>query len=115
MLELGLALIAACLPTLSFLFRRFNIQSLLRSLQSIISLRSLRSATWPSANTETQPDDVHLNTYNDVESNISKTSATVDATGFRLSNGSEAENYRRSDIVKPAELEDGVKRGSASG
>ena len=44
LLECGLALIAACLPTLSYLFTRLNLQSAVDSVRSVFSLASLRSS-----------------------------------------------------------------------
>ena len=43
MIESGLALVAACLPTLRFLFGNFSPESLIRSIRSVMSLESLRS------------------------------------------------------------------------
>lgn len=43
LLECGLALIAACLPTLSYLFSRFSIQSAIKSVRSALSLRTASS------------------------------------------------------------------------
>lgn len=44
MLECGLALIAACLPTLSFLLSHHNIKSAIRSVRGALSLPSLTSS-----------------------------------------------------------------------
>jgi hypothetical protein len=44
-IECGLAIIAACLPKLSYLFGRFSVQSAVRSVRSVFSLNSLNSAT----------------------------------------------------------------------
>lgn len=43
MLEAGLSLIAACLPTLSYFLTHDSLQSALRSIRSIISLHSMQS------------------------------------------------------------------------
>lgn len=43
MFECGFALIAACIPTLRFLFGKFSPDALLRSIRSVISINSLRS------------------------------------------------------------------------
>ena len=43
MFECGFALIAACLPTLRFLFGKFSPDALISNLRSVISLNSLRS------------------------------------------------------------------------
>ncbi|KAI4111250.1 MAG: hypothetical protein LQ339_000711 [Xanthoria mediterranea] len=43
MIEIGVAVIAACLPTLRPLFQGFSPESIINSLRSAISLRSLRS------------------------------------------------------------------------
>lgn len=43
MLEAGLSLIAACLPTLSYLLTRFSLHSALRSLRSKLSLHSIQT------------------------------------------------------------------------
>lgn len=41
LLEAGLALIAACLPPLSYLFRGYSIRSVISSVRSTLSLHSL--------------------------------------------------------------------------
>ncbi|KAI9648976.1 hypothetical protein NHQ30_001542 [Ciborinia camelliae] len=69
MLEAGLSLIAACLPTLSFLFTHFNLQDTLRSIQSVFSLRS---TTHPSTHHST-PSDPRSNPYVDLEARKSTT------------------------------------------
>jgi len=43
LLEAGLALIAACLPSLSVLFAKRSLASVISSVRSALSLRSLRS------------------------------------------------------------------------
>lgn len=43
MIEAGLAIIAACLPTLQFLVRKVSIDSMVNSVRSALSLRSMRS------------------------------------------------------------------------
>ena len=43
MIEAGLAIIAACLPTLQFLARKASINSIFDSLRSAFSLRSIHS------------------------------------------------------------------------
>ncbi|KAM3081443.1 hypothetical protein ACMFMG_004907 [Clarireedia jacksonii] len=68
MLEAGLSLIAACLPTLSFLFTHFDLQNMLRSIQNRIF--SLRSATTTSHGTAL-PNPRH-NPYVDLEARQSK-------------------------------------------
>ena len=45
LLEVGLALIAACLPTLSYLFARFNLQDAIASVRSVFSLQSWSRST----------------------------------------------------------------------
>ncbi|KAH8649695.1 hypothetical protein BGZ60DRAFT_534571 [Tricladium varicosporioides] len=45
LLECGLALIAACLPTLSYLFTHFDVKARVASVRSIFSLRSAQSGT----------------------------------------------------------------------
>lgn len=56
LLEVGIALIAACLPTLSYLFARFSLESAIRSVRSAFSLPSLRSQNSTSRNnTEEAP------------------------------------------------------------
>ncbi|KAJ8066070.1 hypothetical protein OCU04_005162 [Sclerotinia nivalis] len=80
MLEAGLSLIAACLPTLSFLFTHFNLQTALRSIQSVFSLRSNNHT---SAN-HSAPSHPHLNPYVDLEASKLKTpSETVTVTPGR--------------------------------
>ena len=44
LLEAGLALIAACLPPMSYLFTHFNIHSVINSIRSTLSLHSFRSS-----------------------------------------------------------------------
>ena len=44
MVELGVGIIAICLPTLRPLFRGFSPESILRSIRSALSLRSLHSS-----------------------------------------------------------------------
>ena len=43
MVEAGLAIIAACLPNLYFLLRKVSLGSIMNSVRSALSLRSLRS------------------------------------------------------------------------
>ena len=43
MVEAGLAVIAACLPTLQFLIRKFSLDRMISSIRSAFSLQSLRS------------------------------------------------------------------------
>ena len=43
MLEAGLAVIVACLPTLNFLFGKAGPATLMRSIRSMLSLHSIRS------------------------------------------------------------------------
>ena len=43
MIEAGLAIIAACLPTLRFLVGKVSLDSVMNSVRSAFSLRSLRS------------------------------------------------------------------------
>ena len=44
LLEAGLALIAACLPPMSYLFTHFNVHSVINSIRSTLSLHSFRSS-----------------------------------------------------------------------
>ena len=48
MLEAGLAVIVACLPTLNFLFGKISTEGLIRSVRSIFSLHPLRASPSPS-------------------------------------------------------------------
>ncbi len=43
MIEAGLAIIAACLPTLQFLIRKVSLDSVVSSVRSALSLHSMRS------------------------------------------------------------------------
>lgn len=43
MIEAGLAIIAACLPTLQFLVRKVSLDSIVNSVRSALSLQSMRS------------------------------------------------------------------------
>lgn len=72
MLEAGLSLIAACLPTLSYLFTHFSVQSALQSVRSTLSLRLL-GFTWWSANTITTSGKDE-GPYTEVEANSSAAS-----------------------------------------
>lgn len=96
MLEAGLSLIAACLPTLSFLFTHFNLQATLRSIQSVFSLRS----TAHTSTHRTTQSDPRLNPYVDLETSQSKTpSESVTATPEHASrNGGSVEEYRMHDM-----------------
>lgn len=70
MIELGLALIAACLPSLQFLCRRVSLQSLVRSVRSVVSLSSLRSRSNGSENGKNNTQEATANShkpYVDVE------------------------------------------------
>jgi hypothetical protein len=95
MLEAGLSLIAACLPTLSFLFTHFNLQTTLRSIQSVFSLRSIMHTSHHSA-----PSDPQLNPYVDLEASKSKMpSESVTATSENASrSGASVEEYRMHDL-----------------
>ena len=43
MIEAGLAIIAACLPTLRFLMNKISFDSIMRSVRSALSISSMRS------------------------------------------------------------------------
>ena len=43
MIELGLGLLATCLPTLRFLFKNYSFDILLSSIRGVFSIRSFRS------------------------------------------------------------------------
>lgn len=68
-IESGLALIAACLPTLSYLFNGISVQSAVNSVRSAFSLGSVRSTrkSEPSRAEVTNP-------YIDIEANNSSSS-----------------------------------------
>lgn len=51
MIESGAAIIAACLPTLKFLFAQPTIGKFSRSIRSLLSLHSHNSRFWPSRST----------------------------------------------------------------
>ena len=71
MLESGLALIAACLPTLAHLFTTRSLESAIKSLRSVLSLHSLRSnQTSSKASHDT------TNAYLDIERDQSNESRT---------------------------------------
>ena len=44
MMEMGVAMIAVCLPTLQRLFRNWSLESIIRSVRSAVSLRSTGSS-----------------------------------------------------------------------
>ena len=44
MMEMGVAMIAVCLPTLRPLFRNWSLESIIRSVRSAVSLRSMGSS-----------------------------------------------------------------------
>ena len=44
MMEMGVAMIAVCLPTLRPLFRDWSLESIIRSVRSAVSLRSMGSS-----------------------------------------------------------------------
>ena len=44
MMEMGVAMIAVCLPTLRPLFRNWSLESIIRSVRSVVSLRSMGSS-----------------------------------------------------------------------
>ena len=44
MMEMGVAMIAVCLPTLRPLFRNLSLESIIRSVRSAVSLRSMGSS-----------------------------------------------------------------------
>ena len=69
-LESGLALIAACLPTLSYLFNGFSVQSAVNSVRSALSLGSVRS----TRKSDVSRADV-TNPYIDIEANNSSSSS----------------------------------------
>ena len=71
MLESGLALLAACLPTLAHLFTTRSLESAIKSLRSVLSLHSLRSNQ-----TSTKPSPGTTNTYLDIERDQSNESRT---------------------------------------
>ena len=80
-LEAGLALIAACLPTLSYLFNGFSLQSAVRSVRSALSLGSMRSTGKSSSGpsrAEVMSGSNHNNNNNnpyiDIEANDSSSS-----------------------------------------
>lgn len=75
-LECGLAIIAACLPKLSYLFNRFSIQSAVNSVRSVFSLQSMRSGNLKSENNPA----ASANPYVDIESG-SKTSSQAQIFG----------------------------------
>ncbi len=52
MIESGAAIIAACLPTLRYLFGQSMVDKLLRSIRSTFSLHSQASRSWPSRPTK---------------------------------------------------------------
>ena len=47
MMEMGVAMIAVCLPTLRPLFRNWSLESIIRSVRSAVSLRSMGSSSRP--------------------------------------------------------------------
>lgn len=68
-IESGLALIAACLPTLSYLFNGFSVQSAVNSVRSAFSLGSVRSTR------KSEPSRAEVsNPYIDIEANNSSSS-----------------------------------------
>ncbi|MCJ1356783.1 MAG: hypothetical protein MMC33_006779 [Icmadophila ericetorum] len=90
MIECGLGLFAACLPTLRFLFKGFSIESIAASVRSALSLQSMRSENSrshtriPDAST-----DKSRNAAQDTESTASQT--------YIIRNGSqEGKNYQES-------------------
>ena len=69
-IETGLALIAACLPTLSYLFNGVSLQSAVNSVRSALSLGSVRSTR-----KSTEPSRAEVsNPYIDIEANNSSSS-----------------------------------------
>ena len=44
MMEMGVAMVAVCLPTLRPLFRNWSLESIIRSVRSAVSLRSMGSS-----------------------------------------------------------------------
>ena len=52
-IETGVAIIAACLPTLRPLFSNWSLESVIRSVRSAISLNSLRSSSQRSTRSQT--------------------------------------------------------------
>lgn len=65
MLEAGLALIAACLPTLSFLFRRISLQSVLKSVRSKLSIHSLLPTSYTGRSSQARKIDDPYSEIND--------------------------------------------------
>lgn len=82
MLELGISITAACLPTLRPLFGKISPMSLSESLRGIFSLRSLSSLIFTRRSSTKIPEDpervpnasdaefVHKNTAHDIETEI---------------------------------------------
>ncbi|MCJ1440998.1 MAG: hypothetical protein MMC23_001484 [Stictis urceolatum] len=60
MLEVGLALIAACLPTLTYLFRGLSLQLVVHSIRSVFSLRLLRPSQSIGQSGWTEPDNLYV-------------------------------------------------------
>ena len=60
MLEVGLALIAACLPTLTYLFRGLSLQLVVHSIRSVFSLRLLRPSQSIGQSGWTEPDSLYV-------------------------------------------------------
>lgn len=79
MLEAGISLIAACLPTLSYLITHFSMQSALKSARSMLSLPLLRSSSRSTPQ-------IH---------NFSKTKESYTEIGANSATGSTAEIFPR--------------------
>jgi hypothetical protein len=67
MVEVGVGLLAACLPTLRFLFRGMSPESVVNSIRSVFSLQSLRSA-----HSRLHEDNAQVRDRQDVESTASQ-------------------------------------------
>jgi len=93
LLEVGLSLIAACLPTLSFLFKRMSLESALRSVRSVFSIHSSQH----SSKVTTRNDTGH-NPYIDIESSRLKKSATATSLEDRASHGGSGDEYGMQDM-----------------
>lgn len=94
MIEAGLAIIAACLPSLQFLIRKVSLDRMIRSVRSALSLQSTRSQNSQSK---------FMGPYIDM-----KADGDVPSVTTMVGKGGTSEDLVMGSITRPSENGDGI-------